>query len=55
MFIMIVIYGQIDMCLSDNLILVVGLRLENYDFDYVDNDGLMCVFDIIMVGGKLVF
>ena len=47
------IYGQTDTRLSDNLTLVAGLRLENYDFDYADNDGLTRAFDTTMVGGKL--
>lgn len=55
MFMMIVIYVQIESCLNENLVFVVGLRVENYDFDYVDNNQFICVFDIIMVGGKIVF
>ena len=47
------LYGQTESRLSDNLVLVAGLRLENYDFDYADNNQLTRSFDTTMVGGKV--
>jgi len=46
-------YLQTETALQDNLTLVAGLRLENYDFDFVDNNGLDRAFDTNMVGGKV--
>ncbi len=45
-------YVQTDTALTDALSLVVGLRAENYDFDYMDNAGLRRQRDTDMVGGK---
>ena len=47
------IYAQTESVLNDNLVLVAGLRLENYDFDYADNNQLARAFDTTMVGGKV--
>ncbi len=47
------IYAQTESRLNDNLVLVAGLRVENYDFDYADNNQLTRAFDTTMVGGKV--
>lgn len=47
------LYTQTESRLSNNLVLVAGLRLENYDFDYADNNLLTRSFDTTMVGGKV--
>ena len=47
------IYAQTESRLNENLVLVAGLRVENYDFDYADNDQLTRAFDTTMVGGKV--
>lgn len=47
------IYTQTESRLNDNLVLVAGLRVENYDFDYADNNQLTRAFDTTMVGGKV--
>ena len=47
------IYAQTESRLKDNLVLVAGLRVENYDFDYADNNQLTRAFDTTMVGGKV--
>ena len=47
------IYAQTESRLNDNLVLVAGLRVENYDFDYADNNQLSRAFDTTMVGGKV--
>ncbi|GFD72891.1 TonB-dependent receptor [Alteromonas marina] len=47
------IYAQTESRLNDNLALVAGLRVENYDFDYADNNQLTRAFDTTMVGGKV--
>ena len=47
------IYAQTESRLNENLVLVAGLRVENYDFDYADNDQLTRAFDTTMVGGKI--
>ena len=47
------IYAQTESRLNDNLVLVAGLRVENYDFDYADNNQLTRTFDTTMVGGKV--
>ena len=46
------IYAQTESRLNENLVLVAGLRVENYDFDYADNNQLTRAFDTTMVGGK---
>lgn len=47
------LYVQTDTLLSDALSLVVGLRAENYAFDYSDNNGLTQSHDTTMTGGKV--
>lgn len=47
------IYAQAESRLNENLVLVAGLRVENYDFDYADNNQLTRAFDTTMVGGKV--
>ena len=47
------IYAQTESRLKDNLVLVAGLRVENYDFDYADNNQLTRAFDTTMIGGKV--
>ena len=47
------LYLQTETALQENLTLVAGLRLENYDFDFIDNNGLGRAFDTNMVGGKV--
>ncbi|USI29816.1 TonB-dependent receptor [Alteromonas macleodii] len=47
------IYTQTESRLNENLVLVAGLRVENYDFDYADNNQLTRSFDTTMVGGKV--
>jgi outer membrane receptor protein involved in Fe transport len=46
-------YAQTNSQLSDALSLTFGLRVENYDFDYADNDDLVAGTDTTMVGGKI--
>ena len=47
------IYAQTESRLNENLVLVAGLRVENYEFDYADNNQLTRAFDTTMVGGKI--
>ncbi len=47
------IYAQTESRLNENLVLVAGLRVENYDFDYADNNQLTRAFDTTMGGGKV--
>ena len=47
------IYANTESRINNNLVLVAGLRLENYDFDYADNNLLTRAFDTTMVGGKV--
>ena len=47
------IYAQTESRLNENLLLVAGLRVENYNFDYADNNQLNRAFDTTMVGGKI--
>lgn len=49
----IAVYGQLDSQLADNLSLSFGLRAENYNFSYADNEGLAREHDETMLGGKL--
>ncbi|MCP5009648.1 MAG: TonB-dependent receptor [Aestuariibacter sp.] len=49
----IALYGQLDSQLADNLNLSFGLRAENYNFSYADNEGLAREHDETMLGGKL--
>ena len=46
-------YGQLDSQLADNLSFSFGLRAENYNFSYADNEGLAREHDETMLGGKL--
>jgi outer membrane receptor protein involved in Fe transport len=47
------IFGQLDTTLSDQLTLVVGLRLENRDTDYSDSNAVTFKPDENLWGGKL--
>ncbi|WP_218353146.1 TonB-dependent receptor domain-containing protein [Alteromonas lipotrueiana] len=46
-------YGETQSQLSQDLALIVGLRFENYDFDYADNQGMQQSHNTDMVGGKV--
>ncbi len=46
-------YSQLDSQLADNMSLSFGLRAENYNFSYADNEGLAREHDETMLGGKL--
>ncbi|GFD88005.1 TonB-dependent receptor [Tenacibaculum sp. KUL152] len=47
------LYVQTETQLQDNLTLVAGIRAENYDFEFADNNGLTRDFDTTMLGGKV--
>ncbi|MCW8107695.1 TonB-dependent receptor [Alteromonas ponticola] len=47
------VYFRTDTALSDALSLQVGVRAEQYDFDYIDSDGGNFAQDTSMLGGKL--
>lgn len=47
------LYVHTETHLDENLTLVVGVRAENYDFEFTDNNSLNRAFDTDMVGGKL--
>lgn len=47
------VYLETTTDLSEQLSLVAGVRVENYDFDYSDNSGLTQSNDETMVGSKL--
>ena len=47
------VYLQTESTLTNSLTLVAGLRVENYGFDYSDNNGLESSHDTTMTGGKV--
>lgn len=47
------LYGETQTQLSDKLSLTVGMRVENYDFEYSDNQGMNQGSDQTMIGGKV--
>ena len=47
------LYLKTESSLTDALSLVAGIRIENYAFDYQDNNGLVRDHDTTMTGGKL--
>ncbi|NMH59558.1 TonB-dependent receptor [Alteromonas ponticola] len=47
------VYVRTDTALSERLNMQLGLRAEQYDFDYTDSDGGLFAQDSSMLGGKL--
>ncbi len=47
------LYGETQAQLLPDLALILGVRLENYEFDYADSQGLQQNHDTDMVGGKV--
>ena len=47
------IYGQLDTALNAKLTLVTGLRVEAWEAEYTDSDGILIDTDETLVGGKL--
>ncbi len=47
------IFGQLDTKLSEKLSLITGLRVENWQADYSDVEGLDLEDDDVLFGGKL--
>lgn len=47
------LYGQLDTAISDRLTLITGLRFEQWDANYNDNNDLHIDNDEVLVGGKI--
>jgi len=47
------IYGQLDTALTDKLTLITGLRVEHWDADYEDSQGLELDDSDVLFGGKV--
>lgn len=47
------LYSQLDTELNDRLILVTGLRVEQWDADYSDSDSITLATDELLYGGKI--
>ncbi|MGB3750248.1 MAG: TonB-dependent receptor [Arcobacteraceae bacterium] len=47
------IYGQLDSNLTNKLTLTTGLRIENWEAEFEDNDSLNIDTDEILIGGKI--
>jgi len=47
------LYGQLDAQIAPKFRLAAGLRVENWEADFSDNDGLNIDTDEVLVGGKL--
>lgn len=47
------IYGQLDTALTDKLTLISGLRVEHWDADYEDSQGLDLDDSDVLFGGKV--
>lgn len=47
------IYGQLDTALTDKLTLITGLRVEHWDADYEDSQGLDLDDSDVLFGGKV--
>ncbi len=46
-------YGQVATSIGPKTTLITGLRVEQYQGDYIDNNGFIEETDDVMVGGKL--
>ncbi|WP_394228242.1 TonB-dependent receptor [Pseudoalteromonas spongiae] len=49
----IAVFGQLETRIDDRTVLITGVRAENYQGDYLDNNGFSESVDDSMVGGKL--
>ncbi len=49
----IALFGQLETRIDERTVLITGLRAENYQADYIDNNGFVESVDDSMVGGKL--
>lgn len=49
----IAVFGQLETRIDDRTVLITGVRAENYQGDYFDNNGFSESVDDSMVGGKL--
>lgn len=47
------LYGQLDTALTDKLTLITGLRVEHWDADYEDTDGVNADDGDVLFGGKV--
>lgn len=47
------IYGQLDTALTEKLTLITGLRIEHWDADYEDSQGLDLDDSDVLFGGKI--
>ena len=47
------LYGETTTALNEQLDLVIGLRAEQFEFDYTNNEGMGRSTDTDMVGGKI--
>lgn len=47
------LFGQLETRIDERTVLITGLRAENYQADYSDNNGFVESVDDSMVGGKL--
>ena len=47
------VYGQLDSEITDKLTLTTGLRVEKWEADFSDSDGLNINTDEVLVGGKI--
>ncbi|MCV5997942.1 TonB-dependent receptor, partial [Enterococcus faecalis] len=47
------VYGQLATPIGPKTTLITGLRVEQYQGDYADNNGFIEDTDDIMVGGKI--
>jgi outer membrane receptor protein involved in Fe transport len=47
------VYGQVDSQIAEKFTLTAGLRVEKWDAEFVDNDGLSIDTDEVLVGAKL--
>jgi len=47
------VFGQLETRIDDRTVLITGLRAENYQGDYSDNNGIVESVDDSMIGGKL--
>lgn len=49
----IAVFGQLETRIDERTVLITGLRAENYQGDYIDNNGFDESVDDTMLGGKL--
>jgi len=47
------LFGQLETRIDDRTVLITGLRAENYQGDYIDNNEIIESVDDSMIGGKL--